>query len=67
MVRGIPRNGSPRKAKVNDQHDLERLAIGMQLVKWLMIFTVMEKGEIKELAVGSRVKENSDKGVKLKA
>lgn len=27
----------------------------------------MEKGEIKELALGPRVRENSDNGIKLKA
>ena len=31
------------------------------------MFRVIEKGEIKELAVESRVKENSDKRMKLKA
>ena len=46
---------------------LERLATGKKLVKWLRMFRVMEKGEIKEPAVESRVKENSDKRMKLKA
>lgn len=60
-------NGSPGKAKVNDRSASERLAMGMKLVKWLMIFKVIEKGEIKKLAVGPRAKENSDKMMKLEA
>lgn len=41
--------------------------MGMRLVKWLRMFRLMEKGEIKELALGPRVRENSDNGIKLKA
>lgn len=40
----------------------------MKLVKWLIIFRVVEKGEFKELAVGPRVKEKrNDNRKKLKA
>ena len=42
--------------------------MGTELVKWLMMFRVVEKGEFKELAMGPRVKEeNNDYRMKLKA
>lgn len=63
-----PGTGSLREVKVNDKHVLERLAVGMKLVKGLMIFRVAEEGQFKELAVGARVKEkNNDNRMKLKA
>lgn len=38
------------------------------MIKWLIIFRVVEKGESKELAVRIRVKEkNNDSEMKLKA
>lgn len=40
----------------------------MKVIKWLIIFRVVEKGESKEPAVRIRVKEkNNDSGMKLKA